>query len=203
MSIEVSIDMKSFSNIIGQWKSDLNYITSRAMNDTLKDAQKEMKGAINERFKVRRPQFVDKSVKISKFTNKTDLTGVVGIENLGGKSTADILSKFEDGGVKKGRGDVAVPSTFIKPDFGRIIPSNKRPRNLRNALKVKTKDGKELLLVKTGRGKNRRTDVAYFLVPQVKIDNRLHFVDQVTKSININYNKNFDKRFAEVREKFQ
>jgi hypothetical protein len=204
MKIDVEIDLKSFNNIMNGFEKDLKYVTSRAINDTLIDAQSTMRTSIRDKFNIRRPQFVDKSVKISKFSKKNDLEGIVGIENIGGKETANILSKFEDGGTKTGKsgGLVAIPTEFVRPDSSRIIPSNKRPRNLRNAVKVMTKTGKEIILASIGRGKNKITEIAYWLKPSVKVDNRLHFVDQVTKTINERYNANFAKRFAEVRAKF-
>lgn len=203
MKIDYQIDMKSFEQQMGVWKDDLRYVTSRAINDTLIDSQKTMVSSINDHFTIRRPHFVKNSVKISKFSNKTDLTGVVGIENIGGKDTANILAKFEQGGDKRSHtgGKVAVPTQYIRPNPNRIVPSSKRPRVLANAVKVTTKTGAELLIVKRGKGRSRTSEIAYVLKNSVPIDNRLRFVDTVTRQINDSYQRHFNTRFAEVRMK--
>ena len=192
--IHIQIDETEFKKSLHEWEDQYEYAMSQTINDTLKDAQRTMVGDINDKFTVRRKAFVQRSVKISKFAKKTDLEGIVGIENIAGKPTADILSKFEEGGDKHPRGqNVAVPTEFVRPVADRVITAGKRPRNLKNSFKMSLRTGVEVLAQRISRGKNAGLRIAYVLKPLVSIDNRLHFRDTVIEDINKNFEKNWEK----------
>lgn len=196
--IRVAVDTKDLEKALGTLKTEIPYALSRGINDTLLSIQKEQIQTINDRFTVRRQAFVKRSVKITKFSKKQDLDGEISIADIGGKSTKDILSKFETGKDKRSRtgGKVAVPSEFIRPDRGRVVTKSKRPSQLKNTFKV-TKGETSLLFQRKGKGKNRTVHLAYILKPSVKIDRRLGFVDVAVRVFNTSFQTHVNKRLEE------
>jgi hypothetical protein len=200
--IDIQIDDKEFKKALGLWSSQFEYAMSNTINDSLKLAQTGMISEIEDKFTIRRKAFVKQSIKISQFAKKTLLEGVLGVANIGGAQTADILGKFEIGGIKKAErsANVAIPAEYIRPNFQKVVSKAKRPRNLADAFKITSKTGKDMILVRKERGKNKGTHLAYVLQPSVKIDNRLHFVDTVTDSINSNFNDLWYKNMIKAIE---
>lgn len=196
--IRVAVDTAELEKALGNLKSEIPFALARAINDTLLDIQKKQIENINDRFTIRRPNFVKKSVKITKFSKKQDLDGEIAIADVGGKSTKDILGKFEKGTTKKSRtgGKVAIPSEFIRPDRGRVVSKGKRPSQLKNTFRV-DKGETSLLFQRKGKGKNRTINLAYILKGSVKIDRRLSFVDIAVRVFNKDFNDNVNKRLQE------
>jgi hypothetical protein len=184
VDINVSVDLVQFRRELKEFEDQIPYAISTAINDVAKKAQVDIRAHINESFTVRRKQWVDNSVKIKPFATKQNLQATIAIDPAGGRS--DILSKFEYGGTKTSTtgGLVAIPGDDIRPDRHKVIPSGKRPKNLKNAFILKTRSGGEALMTYIGRGKSRVLKLAYLLVKSVPIRNNLEFASTAIKTVN-------------------
>lgn len=182
MEIKVNVDIKAVSKALGDLKNQIPFAISTAVNDVAKKAQTDIRSHIHEKFIVRRPAWIDRSVKIAPFANKQTLSATISIDPAGGN---DVLSKFEEGGTKTSQrgGLVAIPGREVFPDKSKVIPKGKRPRNLK-AFVLKTKSGGEALMTYVGRGKNRIVKLAYALVKSVPIPKKLDFVKTATATVN-------------------
>ena len=197
MKLDISIDMNEVRDVMNGWEDQVNYTVAKTINDTLTDIQTQMRAHLRDEFTVRNQSFLKGSTKITKFAKKTDLVGEFGIVNMPGRSSADILTKFEDQHSKKaeGGGMVAVPTENIRPDTNRIVPTGKRPRNLTNAVKITAHSGVEMIVQEQGRGSNRGYVVAYILKVSVPIQPVLNFSQTVDAAITRSLQDNFSKAF--------
>lgn len=105
------------------------FATSLALNRTAKAVQDMIRQSIGEHFTIRR-EWVLQGIKIPKFSDKRDNPMMVSVEL--DRSRA-FLAKFEPGGVKAGSPmmPIAIPSTFLRPNFGYVPPLALYPKNLR------------------------------------------------------------------------
>ncbi len=196
MNLGITVDFREVEKMLGDMKTQAPFILQRTINNTLLAVQSDEIAHISKRFTIRKPAFLKRSVKMMQFAKKNNLTGILGLANVGQTETASIFGKFEDGGIKtaqQGR-NVAVPQVAVLTSKSGIIGKAKRPRNLARSFKVQTARG-ELLLQRKGRGKNSKVSIAYILTPSVRIDNRLQFVATGFTSINNHLDVEFDKAF--------
>ena len=183
ISIQCSVDIPAFEAAFGQFADQIPYALSLAVNETAKDVQKAIRGHIHDEFIVRRKSWIDNSIKIKPFATKETLSATVSISPAGGN---DVLSKFEDGGTKVSQtgGNIAVPSEDTFPDNSKVIPTAKRPRNLKGAFKVIGANGKAFIFTTVGRGKAKIYRLAYSLQSSVKIPKKLGFEETAVKTVN-------------------
>lgn len=182
------------------------FIIAETINGLMLDAQKEVVRGIHARFKVREAGLIRRTVKIRKFAKKRDLSTDFALDGKG----ADILAKFEEGGTKRPveGANLAIPQDVKANRAGLIIHRN-RPRALidaRKAFLIRTPRG-GVILERYGRktskkrrrtdgGSGRKTRILYLLRPRVKIDDRLEFIDTVTKTFTIRFDRQFDLAFT-------
>jgi hypothetical protein len=133
-----------------------------ALNDALFETKQVLTDATwPKAVTVRNARFLDWALHIEKAT-KENLSGAIY------DSTPDQrahLSMHADGGTKVPHGaNLAIPSSNVqRTGDGRTISSDK-PRNLRNAVKIKNR-----IYQYQGRGKNRKLIFMYTLKPSVQI----------------------------------
>lgn len=200
LNIQVSVDLKQLKIGLEKETLQLRYAASVAINDSLKTAQAKVREHIDQTYTIRRKSYHKNSVKITSFAKKDTLAGELAISPPGGGN--DVLSQHEDGGkkvVREGK-NLAIPSSFIQPSRGVVIPRRKRPSALgTKAFKIRTRAGDELLLTKTGRGKNARNEIAYFLTPDATLKPTLKFNSTVRDAVNLSFNDHFTKAFAKAK----
>lgn len=195
MNVTFQIDSTKLENSLGQFAGQVPFILQKAINDTVVDAQKAVISRANDVFTIRRQQFLKQTMKITQFAKKDNLQAVLQVSDIGGQKTADVFGKFEVGGNKRpfNGSRLAVPTEFIKPKNSRVISAIKRPRTLKNSWKGKTKQGREAIFQRRGKGKRETINVAYVLKPSVRIDNRLRFtqtsMDRVRETFAVNTDK--------------
>lgn len=177
-NLTVKFDVDSVIKALGRLQDEAPYALSQAINNTMVDVQTAEIAHINDVFTIRRQAFLKRSVKITKFAKKTDLTGTIQIADVGAKKTSDIFSKFETGKNKtatQGR-NVAIPTSQVRPSKSGVIPSSRRPSNLPRSFKLTTDGGNSFIVqAKKRKGKDDLTFM-YTLKPFVRIDARLGFV---------------------------
>lgn len=193
MQLHVRTDMSEVNKMFVGFEKQIPYVMSTTINNTLLDAQQVEQERMLQTFIVRRPNFIKNSVKMIQFAKKDTLTGVLGIADIGGKPTADILSKFEDGGQKTSKtgGKVAIPTEVVVSNKSGLVTKAKRPRQLKNSFKIHTKGGDDLIMQRKGKGKRETIQVAYVLKQSVPIDSRLLFHRTAEQVINANMERHF------------
>lgn len=112
-------------------RDQLPYAKSVALNEVATRFQAAQRRGIHERFRTRRKQWVDQSVKITHFARKQEgrAYAEIGIVSPGGGERSDILGKFEKGGLKRPKAG----SRLAVPDEARrtksdIVQKSQRPR---------------------------------------------------------------------------
>jgi hypothetical protein len=125
VAITVTVDTRPPFRLLGELERQIPFAASLGMNNALKDAQLAVTRHVLSTFVVRRTKYIKQSIKISKFSTKTDLTAVLEID-----PTRDVLAKFEPGGVKTSTrpdGSIVVPVEARRSVQG-VIPKAERPR---------------------------------------------------------------------------
>lgn len=197
MEIHARINFKEVESMFANAQKQLPYVLSQTINNTLLDAQQVQQERMLQTFIIRRPNFVKNSIKLSQFARKDTLTGILEVADVGAKPTADIWERFETGGTKTAKsGKLAIPTQLVTTSKTGVISKAKRPRNLRNSFKLKTKSGKEMIMQRKGRGKNVKVNVAYILAPSVQIDDRLMFIPTVEEVIAQNLGRHFSEAYT-------
>lgn len=100
---------------------------------------------------------------------------------------ADWLAQHEDGGIKTAKGMIAIPTIDVKRNKKDIITKSNRPRAVKGAFKVTSKNGNEFI-AKRVRGK---LVVLYWLEKQAKIEGVYKFHDIAKQTFSDNFVKDF------------
>jgi hypothetical protein len=170
------------------------YGLAQGLNRTMIDVQQSDRKALGAQFKVKRRDWLEKSYKISKFAKKGDPLVRLEISPPGAPQKADILSKFQEGGVKEpSRKTIAVPVDVRRGGAGVISQAN-RPRALLTAGKafvVRSRTtGKGVIKHRAGRGKNARVVVDYGLTLKATIPKRIAFFETFRSVVQTNLRRN-------------
>lgn len=173
-------------------RRQLPYATARALNAVAFDFQDAQRGGLAERFRLRRPAFVQQGIYFPKQQRadyrRGDLSATVSIE-----PKRDFLSKFEQGGWKAPRSArrLAVPigARRTKSDIvqagdrlgalgfrlhGRG-PKGTVGRGLKRTFSIRFPDGRGYIFRRVGRGKGSTVHLLYLFRPRVAIPPSLEF----------------------------
>ncbi len=156
--IEGNID-----NIINLPKQ-IAFATAKTLTQVVREAQAEAIKHLSDDLTVRGPWYLP--------TNRYGIHATFATpDNLSAEvnTSAWWLAKTETGETHtplNGQ-DIAVPSYGVQPDPKVLVPKSLRPRNLKNAVLIKARDGGEYIFIRTGPGK-RDLKLAYVLEPKVK-----------------------------------
>lgn len=143
------------------------FILSKAINDTAKDVQTEVRKNIPGRFTLRR-QWIVQGIRV-KPSSKSNLEALV-------YSRDDFMNLQETGGDKTPRGRyVAIPTSLVRRTPKDVIRKGDRPKNLGDKAQIEEYNGNKFLaLKKARRGKNgNQLRFLYLLIPRADIDQRL------------------------------
>ena len=188
--MQISLDVTNAPDVTAELRrigDQAPFAMSLALNDTANAAQSAIRLGLSASFKLRRPDFILKTIyraKATDFATKRSLQSTVRVN-----PERDVLAKFEDGG-RKGPlvgQHVAVPLPAVRRNKSDIIPRSQRPSGLLGKAgveKITTKNGTFLVQHKgRSKGKGARTDFLYKLVPDVPIRPQLLFGQNATKAI--------------------
>ena len=202
--LDVEFDSRDTERFLGSLAKQTPFALSVAINDTLKDAQKVQRTHQRRVFTVRRPQFVDRSVKIRPFATKRTLEGTMAIDPPGGQKRADILAKFERGGQKRARDGrhLAIPIDVKRTKAG-VVSRRNRPKGFNFKRVGRSIRGERRTFIipgvgifqRVGRRKNSRIRLLYAFKTQVPIDRRLDFIANAERVVQRMFDKNFDRAF--------
>jgi len=209
--IQIKFDIPAFAGIltdVGQ--RQIPYAASRALNDVVLAGQDDQRQGMRQRFRVKRPGFLDRSVKITHFSKKTDSPiSTTLIIDPNPNNRGPLWDKFEPGGAKTPtRGQsIAVPITVVAR--GGIVPDGMRPKQLnlhasgRRVIGDKRTflleyNGRRGIFQRTGRGAGA-VRLLYWLTPSVPIPATLEFNKTLTpQMLRELFALNFEARFAEA-----
>lgn len=209
--IQIHIDVPTFQGILSDTADEqIPFAVSRALNDTAMGGQEDMRQGARARFRIKRPDFLDRSVKIPKFSTKKDaVLSVSVVMDYGPDGRGQVWDKFEPGGIKTPtRGQsIAVPMAVAAR--GAIVPDGMRPRQLKlhTVGRRVIGDQRTFLLEYSGkRGIFQRTGpkqgdvrLLYWLTPSVPIPASLEFGKTLTPELLRElFALNFETRFAEA-----
>lgn len=112
MQINVRVDTSLLDKNAKRYAKNLAFSTAQALNDAAKDAQRQIRANLRERFHIRNAVFMDRTIKIFAFASVQSSRpfAEIGVDN---SKKNLILSLFEDGGARLpfiGK-NVAVPIT--------------------------------------------------------------------------------------------
>jgi len=212
--VTMELDTRQASAFVrAVWADQLPFATAKAINDSAKGGQEVQRAHQRTIFKVRRPQFVDRAVKISQFAKKNTPEARMRVEPPGGQKRADILAKFETEDTKspfRGR-SIAVPSAAVPRTGAGVIRKGWRPSELfaqgqrygdramlgdKDTILVWGGWGKGTIFRFRGRGKKAGSmEVLYQLVRSVPIEPELHFQDNIRRHVLDNWDANFNRAF--------
>jgi hypothetical protein len=129
--INVSVDTSALKGRLRDIANkQIPFAKANAINEVAKLVQAEERTHIAKVFNVRRKQWVDMSVKITHFAKKQPgrTYAEVAIAPPGPRGKADILAKFEEGGIKTPRGkSIAIPDS-VKRSKADIVTKGNRPK---------------------------------------------------------------------------
>ena len=164
------------------------FATAQALTKTAKDAQKDEIDSLQQNFTLRGRWFEQSNkfgIKI-KPAKKEDLKAII-------YTNADWLELHETGGTKIPKGNtIAIPTSEVRRNKKDIITKANRPRNLKNAFIITNRNGHKVLVQRKGRGKRKQLVFLYDLTVAANIPKRPTFYAPVLKSIEQNFQRNFE-----------
>lgn len=222
--IEIQVDArKALGQIHDDGVNQIPFALANAVNSTALDVQRAARNRARSVFTIRRPEWVDRSMKIKQFATKRNPTAIVGIHPPGatGAQRVDILGKFETDTQKLPRGrSIAIPvSSRIKRGNSGIISSRDRPKayNFRQVGKkiigdrgtfiIRKADGSGMIFQrvkgpKAPKGMKRSSSIfaLYILARRARIVPDLKFIPTAQNVVDTRFNahmvREFDKAVA-------
>lgn len=206
MKIEIQHNMADVGRFVSFVFADqVPYVTARALNDAAVAAQKAQRDHQRKVFTVRRRSFVDRAVKIKPFADhKVGRFQVrIFVDPPGGQGRATVLTQHETDTRKtpyRGR-TVAVPTEHVRRHASGIIRKVDRP----SSLLARERSGKAFRGDRRGifrkddtifeRRRDGEIRALYQLVHSVPLDQRLEFVENVSRTALATYPRAFVTRF--------
>jgi len=181
MNLDIRVDAAAVTKALGELQKQARFATSKALNDTANDAQRAIQDSLAQKFTLRRPDFIKRTIKRERpndFATKDNLVATVRVD-----PKRDILAKFEDGGEKvptKGKA-LAIPTLSVRRTKADVIQKSQRPRALLSSGKAFVRGA--AIVQKARRVAGGLGRILYIFKARVRIDNRLHFVDTATQSV--------------------
>ena len=118
MRVDIVVDTKGVLTGLERLSRQVPFAISKAMNESLKGAQKDIRATLPGHFTLRRKQFVERTVKITEFATKRKQVARLAVD-----PTRDILAKFEEDTRKQGQEgkSLAVPID-ARPSETALVP---------------------------------------------------------------------------------
>lgn len=164
------------------------FATAVSLTQTAKDGQKEVLQTLPQTFTIR-GNWSNPSNKFGiriKSAKKNDLQSAV-------MSNADWLIPHETGDDKTPRGNsLAIPTVNVRRNKKDIIIKCNRPRNLKKAFVLTTKNGNRVLTVRQGRGKKKTLKFLYNLTAKARIRKQSTFFQPIEYIVKTKLLKNYE-----------
>ena len=225
LKIEVKFDR--FPRLPEMAAKQIPFATSKAINATAKDFQKAERRQLEQRFTLRRPQFIKRSIRISRgdFATKRKLEATIRVDvPPKGPKMDELLGKFEKGGRKVARQapELSIPIGVRRGKTG-VVPKGQRPTALgfpKSQRRRVSKGKARTFLIpsfgifkRVGRRVKRRGGRPRGLIAELKagrirllygfkgmvpLPADLGFVDTARKTVTRRYGPNFHRAFEDA-----
>lgn len=209
--LEIKVDpLKAIQGLRDIRTDQIPFAASKALNAVVLAGQKDERAHLRDIFDERRPDWLDRSVKITHFAKKKDLYATIGIHPPGadGEARKDILTKFESDTEKTplSGNTIAIP-TGVKRTKKDIVQKAFRPKALnfrreggrivgdKRTFIVQLEQGRKLILQRVGKGARSSTRSLYLLLPRVDIDPELLFEQTIGKAVDREWRQQFIEAF--------
>lgn len=184
----IDVNTRPWLVSLDDWRAEQGpFVLKTALNTLATSVQDAERAHMRGIFTERRPEWLDRSVKITHFATKAEPWAIVGIHPPGGDARADIIGKFEDQTEKIPLGaSIAIPvdARRSKKD---IVLNSQRPNALRGNDKVfviRKPNGVGLILQRISRGARKGTNrLLYLLVKRTRITPDLEFEATAIKTV--------------------
>lgn len=168
------------------------FATAKTLTQVVREAQAEVIRRLPDDLTVRGPWYLP--------TNRFGIHATFARpDNLSAEvnTSAWWLAKTETGEVHRpiAGHEVAVPSYAVQPDPKQIVPTSLLPRNLKNAVFIRGKDGRDFIFIRTGPGRHD-LKLAYVLEPKVRRPRHEVVTKPATKIINQRLGPLFNENLA-------
>lgn len=168
----IGVDDSQLKEWLASAGDRFRFPASVGLNRTADEIQRAQQESLHNRFTLRRPEFVKRTIYRKPgedFATKGNLVARVRIHD-----DRDVLAKFEAGGEKRPRDGkaLAIPIN-VKRNQRDIVPKGQTVRALLAAKKAFVKGGRVWQMV--GRGRHKTLRVLYLFKPMVRIPASLGF----------------------------
>lgn len=179
LGIQIRVDLQGLDRKFGLMEKQSRFALSNSINRTLLKAQTAQQKYMGRKFVIRRSGLLKATVRMLKFSNRTTLTGTLGINR-----NLPFWNIHERGGVEKPKQSrhIAAPMEVRRSKKG-SIPKGQRPRNLKRSFVIDT-GAKKFIFNRTGKGRRSEIKPMYSLNQQIRIRPALRFTENVRKTIN-------------------
>lgn len=198
--INIQVDASKALSYLQRLSQQAPFATSRALNAVANHAQADIRQGIQQRFTLRRPQFVLNTVKINREdrATKTKLDVTVRID-----PERNILAKFEKGGTKQAKDGrhIAIPTTNLRRTKADIVQRTQRPRALlgsRGAEKGRIFKTAAGIFQRIGLRAAQTTRLLYVFATSVRIKPTLGFEASATRAVQRTWVDEMTKAFADA-----
>jgi len=174
-----SVYSKEVEDFLAAMPGKAHFGASMGLNRTANEIQDEIRAGLDNRFTLRRADFVKKTIYRKPgedFASKNKLNAAVRVHD-----ERDFLAKFEKGGTKTPRTGkaLAIPQGGVRRNKRDIVTKSQGVRALLAAGKAFIKG--DAVFQRIGRGKARRPILAYLFRRSVKIPDSLRFEETARK----------------------
>jgi len=224
MTLEIRTDTAQVSAFMRNLFHDqLPFVAAQAVNATALEFQRVQRAHQRSIFEVRRPVWVDRSVKLKPRATKQRPEARIRVDPPGGRSRADITGKFETERRKRPRGGtrLAIPiearrtSTGVVSKAGRLKSfdlhrvSARTSKGLKRVFVIREPGGRGFVFQRKGRRfKRRRTPglgrrrgdarLLYIFRPEVPISPELHFVRNAVLTVRRTFDRHYSRAFTKA-----
>ena len=226
MRLEVRTDTGPATGVMrALFEDQLPFATSGAINDTALDFQKVQRRHLDSIFEIRRPQFIERSIRIRRgeFATKRKLEATVRVDSApSGRSESDsIVSKFETERRMRSfkGGGTMVPTQHTPRTATGIVRPSLRPSKLKlvahkkgavfsgksNVMRgkhrtvfIRKPNGRGLVLQRRGSGPSSELVPIFFRWPSVRLTPNLKFVQNAERTVQDRFEDNFEKRWTKA-----
>lgn len=178
--INIKVDLNGVDRKFLLLEKNVPYAISNSINRTLMKAQEAQKRYMGRTFMIRKPGLLKATVRMLKFSNKSTLTGTMGIN-----PKLYFWAIHEKGGIERPTRSkyIAAPLEVKRSKRG-SIPKGQRPRNLKNSFVRQGTGGTKIIFQRKGKGKREKVTPMYSLIRQARYKPALNFYRNVNKAIN-------------------
>lgn len=199
MAFRIDVDLsRAMAKLSAVETVQVPFAASRAINDTLVEAQKALRAEFRNTFTLRRAAFIDREGAKITFSKKDNLTGSIGITER-----AAFLAKQVYGGERPKKGaKIAIPLEGARRGKTGLVQASQRPRAVlaKGAFIRGSRSEASAIMQAIGRGKRKTLKALWLLVPRAFIRKTVPYHATVQDVARRTFADRFRTRLREAME---